>query len=607
MIKISPIIQISSSVITAAVLLFLSNTGLSQVSGKEALEQKLSSKLDRILNTEEYVLDIKLKSDVGSATAPADSFLPGLQVLGPFYDSMDSSGRTIILGGVADLLLILDKKVSSERAQVARDIVIRTLEAEGLNDSVKVSTQRRNIKKTPDPLPNPPPPPPPPREPSFFEQLVREKELLSRVLLVFWGGVVSLMAIYFLLRRVLIPPSQMESSPQANPIISGSRAMPPTEAPGQPPKHPEKTRGEIYSKDEALLSSIKEITEESRSQPQKTARILSRWVSQSTELSRAAALYLRNCDIKTVELVCQAMHPSDLEKIISNKIEDFEPFGPENQRVIERMRADLAILASEVVLRERPDPLSFLKKLSDEEIRELLDGETEETVALVASQLPAHRLQKYYDSVPADAMKEIISKLSSLKSASVSDFESLQELLNDKFKKMANNLVNEKDLLSSIQATIRSLASPRLQCDLAEKLRRENLSVYEKVRPSILLPTDLSHLPGRIKSLMIQSIDADTLGMALAGLDLELEQLMDGLPPAYQSVFLDTYSRPNDTKLANDSWRRVSVVMEELVAAGLMSQNEVIFTIRRAEEFKIDHHRQNDENAKNDNFNPNAA
>jgi hypothetical protein len=583
MIKETPRLRHVISILSASLLSMTADIALGQVGGKEILEQQLHSKLERILNPDEYLLDIRLKSDASGATAPVDSFLPGLQVLGPVYDGEDNVGRTIVLGGTADLLLILDKKVSNERAQVARDIVSRTIDAEGLKDAVKVSSQQRDIKKTPEP---PPAPPLPPREPSFLEQLVQEKDFLSRALLVFWGGLVSLMAIYFLLRRFLLAPDRPDSDHR--PAEMGSRGMSPVTASAEnqsaASKRSEKTREELYSKDEALLATIKEITEESRSQPQKAARILSRWVSQSTELSRAAALYLRNCDIKTVELICQAMHPSDLEKIIANKIEDFEPFGAENQRVIERMRADLAVLASEVVLRERPDPLSFLRRLSDEEIRNLLDGETEETVALVASQLPAHRLQKFYDSVPPDAVKAIVSKLSSLKSASVRDFESLQALLNNKIQILANNLVNEKDLLSSIQATIKSLASPTLQCELAEKLRIENADVYEKVRPTILLPTDLRFLPGRVKSLLVQSVDADALGVALSGLKVSFDLLLEGLPPAYQSVFVDAQARRSETNVVNESWRRVSAVLEELLVAGLISKNEITFTIRRAEE-----------------------
>jgi hypothetical protein len=557
-------------------------TAIAQLAGKELLEQRLQTKLDRILNSEEYLLDLRVASENSAADVSSDKFLPGLQVLGPVVESGESIGGSIVLSDRVDILLILDKKVSAERARVARDIVARTIEAEGLKNSVKFSSQQRDIKKTQDP----PVPPPPPREPSLFEQLIQEKEFLSRVLLVFWGGLVSLMAVYFMLRKFLLRQDAPEGQLSSAQNSSGNAPPTPGLSPavGKGSGKGEKTREELYSKDEALLNLIKEITEDSRSHPQKAARILSRWVSQSADLSRAAAIYLRNCDIKTVELVCQAMHPSDLEKITANKIEDFEPFGGENQRVIERMRSDLAVLASEAVLRDRPDPLNFLRRLSDDEIRSLLDGETEETVALVASQLPAHRLQKFYDSVPPESVKAIVSKLSSLKSASVRDFESLQALLNNKIQMLSNNLVNEKELMVSIQSTITALASPTLQWELANALKFENPSVYEKVRPTILLPSDLRFLPGRVKSLLAQSVDADTLGVALSGFRIPFDELLEELPGPYQSVFRDAQARRSENSVVNAAWRRVKVVLMDLISSGLVSVGEVSFTIRRAEE-----------------------
>jgi hypothetical protein len=279
MIKKTPRLRHVIGILSVCFLSMSADIALGQVGGKDILEQRLHSKLERILNPDEYLLDIRLKSDASGATAPVDSFLPGLQVLGPVYDGEDNVGRTIVLGGNADLLLILDKKVSNERAQVARDIVSRTIDAEGLKDTVKVSSQQRDIKKTPEP---PPAPPLPPREPSFLEQLVQEKDFLSRALLVFWGGLVSLMAIYFLLRRFLLAPDRSDSDNRPAPM--GSRGMAPVttgaENQSAASKRSEKTREELYSKDEALLATIKEITEESRSQPQKAARILSRWVSR---------------------------------------------------------------------------------------------------------------------------------------------------------------------------------------------------------------------------------------------------------------------------------------------------------------------------------------
>ena len=570
------------SFIILALMAIPSGLSRAQTEGKEVLEQKLQSKLDRILTAEEYLIDLKITPDGLAANAPAEKFLPGLQVLGPVADADGDSSRSIMLGGRADLLLILDKNVSAERSKVAEAIVSRTIEAEGLKQQVKFSSQRRDIKKTKE-LPVLPPPA---RQPSLFEQMIQEKDLVSRALLIFWGGLVSLMAIYFVLRRFLLSVDHKNDAPY-------SQSMAPA-APGQglssselakpSANKAEKTREELYSRQEANLNSIKEITEESKTQPKKTAKILSRWVSQSEDLSGAAALYLRNCDIKTVELICQAMHPSDLEKIIANKIEDFEPFGVENQRVIERMRADLAVLASEVVLRERPDPLNFLRRLSDEEIRNLLEGETEETIALVASQIPAHRLQKFYDSASSVSIKAIVSKLSSLRTASVGDFESLQALLSHKIQILSSNLVTEKDLAVSIQATIASIGSPSLQCELVEKLRSENPRVYEKVRPTVFLPTDLRFLPRSAKTFLVQSIDADTLGLALSGFSISFEALLDGLPLAYQSVFEDTQKRTSEKISVVNAWKKVSVTLHELTTAGLISKNDIALSIRRAEE-----------------------
>jgi hypothetical protein len=222
----------------------------------------------------------------------------------------------------------------------------------------------------------------------------------------------------------------------------------------------EKNKEELYSKDEALLAAINEIKGEAKEQPQKIARILSRWVDQSDEMARMSSLFLRNCDIKTVEAVCKSLHPSDLEKIISHKIEDFEPFGPENQRTIERMRADLAVLASEHILKERPDPLRFLKMLSDDDIRNILEGEDTDTIALVATQVPAHRMQKLFDNTPTDVMSAVITKISTIKAASPKDFDHLKTQLAQKAEALAGNLFTDKDRVRSLTQIISTVSSP---------------------------------------------------------------------------------------------------------------------------------------------------
>ena len=556
-------------------LLLTSTAALAQASGKDLLEQRIQTKLDRILQPEEYLLDIKIQSKPGVNDASSNQFLPGLQVLGPLTEVNGESPTPIFLGGNADVLLLLDKKVSKERARVAQDIVNRIVESVGLKTSVKVSMQQKDINKIAPPEPVPPPPP---KDPTFLDQVIREKEFVGRALLVFWVGLVSMIAVYFGLRRFLLSGAEgrAQNQPERSPAA-------PLQAPAPPAAKTERTREEIYSRDEAVLHTIKEITEEAREQPDKVARILSRWVSQGDDLAKAASLFLRNCEIKAVELVCKAMHPSDLEKIIAHKIEDFEPFGNENQRVIERMRADFAVLASEHFLRERPDPLGFLKRVSDDEIRNILDGESIETVALVATQIPAHRLQKFYDTTPPETMKAILACLSSLKSASVSDFEKLQMVLNNKMETLAGNLVSEKDKVHSMLQMITSVPSPVFQKELLGRLQSDSPASYAIVRSSILLATDLAYLPSRVRNMLIQSIDADTMGTAVSDFRNVFEPFLDGLPLTFQSVFNDAVSRTYEVTVVNTAWRTISTTIAEMINAGLISKSEVVATIRRAE------------------------
>jgi flagellar motor switch protein FliG len=331
------------------------------------------------------------------------------------------------------------------------------------------------------------------------------------------------------------------------------------------------------------LNSIKEITEEAKNHPQKIARILSKWVSQSDDLARASSLFLRNCDIKTVELVCQAMHPSDLERVIGHVIEDFEPFGQENHRVIERMRADLAVAASEQLMRERPDPLDFIKRLSDDDIRDILEGESEGNIALIATQIPAHRLQKFYDTVNPETMKAILAGLARIEKASVLDFEPIQELLKNKMETIAGNLVLEKDRVLAIQQMVSVVASPVLQRDMMYGLQVDSPDLYSKVRPAVFVATDLRYLSSRVKNMLIQTVDADTLGSAVSGFDISFSLFLDGLPDAYQAVFKDAQSRNYDAILVNTAWKRVNSTISEMLTAGLIAKVEIANTIMRAD------------------------
>ncbi|MEI8027152.1 MAG: hypothetical protein WCI18_12470, partial [Pseudomonadota bacterium] len=426
--------SLSTKLSKAAVILLLSESSLSfsqslpLTRGPDYVEQQIRSKLDRILNPEEYVIDIKVTPSTPSgASQSADGMLPGLQVLGDKTQLNGGSYPAVDLGGAAELLIVFDKKVSKERTSVARDLASRILDHEGLKTQVKLTTIQKDISKIP-----PPPvlPPEPAKEPPLLEQLIQQKELLTKAMIALWGALVSLIAVYFIVRRLALGGASAADSRSGS--TSGGDSKPQSSQESFSNKSDQggtrsgaKTREELYSKDERFLQSIKETTEEAKENPKKIARILSRWVSASDEAVREAALFLRNCEIKTMEAISSAMHPSELEKIIETKIEDFEPFGAENQRSVERMRSDLAVLASEAILKDRPDPLQFLKRLSDTDLSAVLQGEPQAYVALIATQVPAHRLLKFYETLSPLDIEGVLENFARLSNVSTTELEAL--------------------------------------------------------------------------------------------------------------------------------------------------------------------------------------
>lgn len=569
-----------------------SGNAIAQISGKDQLEEMLQLKLDRILTIDEYLIDLKVKIDPNNSEfSDYDSngqYLPGLEVLGRLEQGRFAPGNErIVLGGNADLLIVFDKSVPKERMNVAKDIVLRTLEAQSLKSSVKVNAVQRDINK--NPVKKEEPVPKPEREPSFLEQLVREKDFLVKGLIAFWIIVATLMGVYFVLRRVLV--SHSDSS-----AIDNSRGMGSSKL-GESAKNlnsdssreassgkETESKTNIYSKNQATLDSMKEIAEEAKTSPAKIARILSRWVSKSEESSRQASVFLKYCDIKTVEAVCRLLHPSDLEKIIEHRIEDFDPFGVENLRVIDRMRGDFALLASEHLLKQKPDPLSFLKFLSDDDLKSVLEGEDESTIALVATQVPTHRLQQFIDGLNPEKVSSIISSLSSIQKTSIGDFDKLKDHLTSKAEQISSNLFSEKDKAVSLQLLIAGVGSPALQLSLLSKLRDESRDLYRKVRSEIFIVPDLNYLSSRCRTLLVQSVDPETLGVSTSDFSSSFDEFVDGMTPVSRSVFNDARSKKYHVDVQSKSWKKVYKALQDLVSSGLITKLEVSAAIQRSEE-----------------------
>lgn len=563
-----------------------------------SLEDKIREKLDRIFLPDQYLIDFQM-ADAG-ANKNGDNFLPGLELLGPVakigagVPTSAVQSPTPKLSGAqrGDLLVLIDKAISPDRVKVADEIVKRILKGEGLQKTVRVRVAQQEIAK------ELPPPPPTKQEPSFLDQVEKNKDLLGRMFFVLWCAIVSIIAAYVFLKRIsqfgtqtgreaALPRKTFEADKKGG-VGSGD---------SENRKRLAASKDEIYSKDQAILTATQEVVGEAKSDAKKVAKILSRWVAQSEDNARYAALFLKNCDIKTIENVCSLLHPSDLEKILAVNVQDFDPFSEENQKVIERIRGDFALLAAEQLLKAKPDPLDFLRILSDEDIASVLHGETLDTVALVATQIPIHRLQKFCSEIPADTLNALLSKISALKSPTVEDFSGARKKLQEKTLTLSSNLFSDKARVSTITYLVQSVGLPKQQRALMDKLLLEDRSLYAHVRPQILLATDFDHLSTRMATVLTQGVDADVLAVALSGLEDGFENLKNLFPEAYRVIFSDIAARSHEDAARAEAWKKVSSAIRNLLSNGLMTQSEIKAAITLADAAREQKHGNYEEDA----------
>jgi flagellar motor switch protein FliG len=203
---------------------------------------------------------------------------------------------------------------------------------------------------------------------------------------------------------------------------------------------------------------------------------------------------------------------------------------------------------------------------------------------MVATQVPAHRMQKLFETSEPDVVSAVIVRLATIKAASAQDFDRLKNQLSEKAEMLAGNLFTDKDRVLSLSQIIGSISSPVLQCGMLDRLRGQSPQVYARVRPSLLVATDVRFLPSRVKTMLIQSIDADTFGTALSDFAISFESFLEGLPQAYQSVFTDAQNRRYDSALVIQAWKRIRSTLNELTSSGLISKNDLSATIRRADQ-----------------------
>jgi len=555
------------------------------LAGPDALEARLRTQLERLFVPEQFVLDVRERLDAPSASEQEP--LPGLANL--------SAQRE---GGV-DVLLIVDRGVSRDRQVIAEQLLNRQLEAAGIaKASTVIVRQAPMLKVTPPELRPPVPsaptaspapqaqgnPTPPAKEPtSLFDFIEGKRDLATKVFIALWAAAASLLAIFAIVGRL----ARSRSAAPRDPVVvsgGGSRAEGGASAEPRSARTKAATKDEIYSRDAALHKMAQELVEEAGRSPEKIATVIARWVEANDENARFASIFLKNCDMRTVESICKHLHPADAELVINRDTGELDPFGDENRKVLEQMRSEVARFAARGAIPPRPEPLQFLRQLTDDQLVPLLESESPRAVAMVATQVPAHRLSRYFTTVSEEVCRSVLALIPSVRDATAEEFESLRERLERRRSERSTLIVDAESCTNTARQVISSVGLAARQQRLARELQVNDPGMFASLRKSVLLADDIPLLPPRASKAFFQSIDGDVLAAALGDTSIDHEALKVIMPEAVREGFARGLERARDDGERQSAWREVQNVVESLVASGLVSANELAQAKARADE-----------------------
>jgi hypothetical protein len=555
---------------------------------QEVVEREIRRQLDRLFYSEQYILDFKrLAMPAGQVQGLNDEPLPGLSIIpseSPSgVETKNGTRKPEAVGKMEmDILVIFDTSVTAVRQQIAEEVIKRHLKAIGVEKKSNLEFRRQPILKVmpKDLVPpsargdsNPAPSAPastlnpmnnPEGKQNFWEFIEHKKELASKVLVALWTAVASLVALFVFLTRLRSPAAVKEISPQ-------SERPPTVESPALGPAKNALKKDELFSADENTVRQIHEIVQESQNAPHKVATILGRWLEVSDDKAKYGSFFLKNCDIKTTEAICKHLHPSDIDRLVSRNIGDFDPFSDENRRTIQFMRNDLAIMAAQQTFKEKAQPLLFLRTVPDEDLVKTLEKCTLHELAMVATLLPAHRIARVIEHHGSINYAMLLSEVSKLGELSPEHFEPLKKKLQDQIEQLSTIVVSKDEKIGAIKQILNQIKDPHLQSLSAQVTYAENLEYYTACRPYLTLYLDLLHLPLRALKIFLRSIDGEALGVILSQTDHPLDELMELMPEAIRQQFQDSVKLIHSPQAKADAWKNLVANFDDLKLSGLIT------------------------------------
>ncbi len=547
------------------------------------IENRVKTYLGSYLEPTEYSVAISSLGVVNSidSTKIPQSSLPGLPGLTlndrtrkieyRTYFDLDGTLHSKKNRSPIKIDVVIDTRVPRDKVNVLRRMIpIIAGVDRNFGDSFNLK-QGRLFHKQPDP-------------PSTIDSLLKYRDLFKQYLIGMTGILILLMFLHSLFSTVRERFSR--PAPSAQDTLPQLSAAPGPLSAHEPDKDSSKEEDEDhskeketgYSKKQAVLDIIEELNKQAEEHPQRLARLLSQWIESGQVGTRKAAILLQNFKIETLEGVLALLLEADVNKLKKHFLVDFSPFSEDNTRVLMEARQDVMNLVASKKLRQGIKGLEFLTKLETPLLIEILKDESAQNMALLSTEIPAHRFAAVLKALDMEDKTSFLSELCALSKVSDEKIDQLRHRMQVKAEQLSSIFVTKDEKISYLISYAKNIESDEKKKSILKQIEQSSPEIYQIVRDQIFLFEDFLQLPEHSLRLVLTDENPILVARACKGITPKNStRFRQSLNEMSREIF--DYELSQTTQLNNNeilhSRKRLMDKLEQLIDAQVIQPYEM--------------------------------
>ncbi len=183
-------------------------------------------------------------------------------------------------------------------------------------------------------------------------------------------------------------------------------------------------------------------------------------------------------------------------------------------------------------------PFEFLEKLTDEQLVALLAAEEPRVVAVIMAQVPAERRMKVMDRMQPEDKGRVLIEMGNLKNVPLEAVVNVATDLKEKSHFLPRTVDFSRGGGKDI-AEILGEMSPADEEKYLEAINRESPELGKEIQKYHLTYENIFELfPDNLLRDIMNSVELDTVAMAMKGMDEQVEQrVLENLPQKKQAMY----------------------------------------------------------------------